>query len=203
MRTKNKIKAVFNFIKENKHDVACLQEKNIASEAYDEWKEKRGGDVLYSTSSAHSGGQIVCFVCGFFILFYLFFLVSFPFTIELFIKSTRLRLVQIELDDKNLSILLLNAIAMNSDKKKIVYLVGIVNITTYLFSNNKVQCADFYCMLDNVTGSFRGLNVLLILLVNLLLVHFTAFFMFVIYMMHEVCFTWMNIKMKLVFNNAF
>ena len=56
---KLKRKSMFSFIKQQKIDIACLQETHVSEKIASQWEREWGGKLHYNQGSAHSKGEVL------------------------------------------------------------------------------------------------------------------------------------------------
>lgn len=143
IRSPNKRKQLFQFLRRQKFDVVCLQETYITKQVADVWKKEWGGDMIYTERTSHSGGQMILFKKG----------CNFDYKV-METHCDRIQGVNIICEGKDLWIL--NAYAPNDVNSKCVFYQKVVSIIKDSRLSNVILCGDFNCVLDNELDIVSG-----------------------------------------------
>ncbi len=109
MRNRNKRRTVYRFLKQNKYNIALLQETYIAKEDVNKWCTEWGGNLYAAPHTNHSRGLVIltrgmnCNVKN----------------IEVEDYKTRVQIVKIEVENQNYCVI--NLYAPNQDAEKAIF----------------------------------------------------------------------------------
>ena len=140
-----KRRITFKYIREEKCDIACLQETYLTDELLTEVKRDWHGEVFYSGGTRHSNGLLILinpkFQCE---------------KIELTHKKDRYLIIQITLQDELYTIVNCYAPSSANLSEKLSFLDELETTIQNMYSNYILVCGDFNMILDNNLDNVAG-----------------------------------------------
>lgn len=142
LRNHVKRKSLFKKFKEYAYDIICLQETFITDDVASTWKQQWGGEMIYSTGTGRSKGQIILFKKNLDIEY------------EILKITDRIILLQVKCNDNFMYIC--NAYAPNSDADIGEFLNSLSSLLYDVNPDKLVLCGDFNSVVDNNIDIISG-----------------------------------------------
>lgn len=141
---KNKLKrnTIFNYLKSQNIDIACIQESHITEKEIGVWEKQWGGKIVFQAGTNHSKGELM--------------LISKHFTGTVKIEKSQNRLLVLSVTHGNMSFVLVNVYAPNETKEKIRFFNVIQNILYEYRLQNLIIMGDFNCVMNNQMDNISG-----------------------------------------------
>lgn len=142
LRKKHKRAALFNFFKQQKFDIVCLQESHINDKVAHIWEKQWGGKMYYFEGTAYSRGEII--------------LVSKYFTGEVNKEKIVDRLMVLSILYQNEKLYITNVYAPNELQAKIEYFEKIIPTLNKYTEEKLIILGDFNSVLNNNLDIISG-----------------------------------------------
>lgn len=142
LRSKPKRKALFNFLKQKKYDIVCLQETYITKSTSEEWMREWKDGFVFHEGTSHSAGQIVLFGK------------QFGNDFSIVHSSKRIQAIVTEIGHKQVAVV--NIYAPTEGREKVVFYTELNETIKNIECDELILCGDFNCVLDNKLDIVSG-----------------------------------------------
>lgn len=141
---KNKLKrtAIFNYLKQHRVDIACIQESHVIENDVVTWEKQWGGKILYNKGTSKSRGEMI--------------LISKHFSGSVKIEKCQDRLIIVSIEYGEIHFVLVNIYAPNDTTEKIRFFNILQTILFEYRLGNLIIMGDFNCVINNELDIISG-----------------------------------------------
>ena len=142
LRNTTRRKSLFRKFKESSSEIICLQETYITEDVADQWKREWGGELIFSTGTARSRGQVILF--------------KKDLEAEREIIHIDDRVIIVKIIINSISLYICNAYAPNQDHDVIHFLENLSVLISNYDPDKLIICGDFNTVMDNNMDIISG-----------------------------------------------
>ena len=141
---KNKLKrtAIFNYLKQHRIDIACIQESHVMDNDVVTWEKQWGGKILYNKGTSKSRGEMI--------------LISKHFSGSVKLEKCQDRLITVLVEYGEIHLVLANIYAPNDTAEKIRFFNILQTILCEYRLSNLIIMGDFNCVINNKLDIISG-----------------------------------------------